>query len=245
MEIKGGTEERCTGTDGERKRRRRSNCCCCEDKRLFLRANFVLCLTSAQSGPRHKIPQNALPDWLVQLCPSLEACCSVVTTVPPLDYVRTPKSREQADDVVLYPRPQWCDCSPPACKQTARKCAHEHTMKRVCSQLQSSDATLSMKSLCSDAAASSPPSLSSPSSSFHVPHCPLSPPAPSAPSPLFILLLLSAVTPWCHLLLTSPPGTSADPRFPSLFQSLESSLKSTLKHTFTPWLRPERQSRTF
>lgn len=56
MEIKGGTEERCTGTDGERKRRRRrSDCCCCEEKRLFLRANFALCLTRAQSGPRHTI----------------------------------------------------------------------------------------------------------------------------------------------------------------------------------------------
>lgn len=64
MEIKGGTEERCTGTDGERKRRRRrSDCCCCEEKRVFL----LLTLTCVQLEHQWtQQPQKPLPDWLIQ-----------------------------------------------------------------------------------------------------------------------------------------------------------------------------------
>lgn len=103
----------------------------------------------------------------------------MITTVPPLDYVHIPKSREQAVDVVPSPRPQWCDGSSSACKQTARKCVHESTLERVSTQLQSSGATLSMKSLCSDTACS-PPSLSpllpAPSMSLIAPLHPSTPP---------------------------------------------------------------------
>lgn len=100
--------------------------------------------------------------------------------------------------------PQWCDSSASACKQTARKSVHGSTLVRArgSTQLQSSAATLSMKSLCSDAAFPLPlsPLLPAPSMFLLAPLPPPTPPLPCSYSFCFCSRLRLLHAPPPHLI---------------------------------------------